>query len=140
MPERGFITRCGFTVLYVEDLERMTAFYAESLGLPIAARSAGFVAFDGAGAPLALETGGPPASGPRGRDRNPTFFQFIVHDLDAAVAELTARGVSIEGETKRGSFGALAAVRDPEGNRVGLLEPAFQRRGAPARSTFPRRG
>lgn len=116
--------RFGFAVLYVEDLNRMVAFYSGLLGLPIAERSARFVAFAGAGAPLALEAGGPPASGPRGRERNPTLFQFTVHSLAAAIEYLEARGVGVEGHVRHGAFGALAFIRDPEGNRLGLLEPA----------------
>lgn len=119
-PAVGF----GFAVLYVEDLDRMVAFYSGLLGLPIAERSARFVAFAGAGAPLALEAGGPPASGARDRERNPTLFQFTVNGLAAAIEYLEAHGVGVEGHVRHGSFGALAFIRDPEGNRLGLLEPA----------------
>lgn len=123
-PHGALTVRFGFAVLYVEDLDRMVAFYAGLLGLPIAEQSARFVAFAGVGAPLALEVGGPPVSGPRGRERNPTLFQFAVNDLAAAIEHCAKLGVDVEGEVRRGVFGALAFIRDPEGNRVGLLEPA----------------
>lgn len=123
-PHAAPAVQFGFAVLYVEDLDRMVEFYAGLLGLPIAERTARFVAFAGAGAPLALEAGGPPASGPRGRERNPTLFQFAVNDLAAALEHLASRGVGAEGGVRRGAFGALAFIRDPEGNRLGLLERA----------------
>jgi predicted enzyme related to lactoylglutathione lyase len=108
-------------VLYVADLERMTQFYRDTLGLPISERTERFVAFRGAGAPLALEAGGPAADGPRAKDRNPTLVQLAVPDITAAVAALRERGVGIEGDIRRGCFGALAFFRDPEGNRLALL-------------------
>ena len=116
------ITQIAYSVLYVADLPAMTRFYHETLGLPIAEQNARFVAFGGGGAPLALEAGGPPPGEPRGKDRNPTLVQLAVADIEAAVATLATRGVAIEGEIRRGAFGALAFFRDPEGNRLGLLQ------------------
>lgn len=116
--------RVAYCVLYVADLAAMMRFYVDVLGLSVAEENARFVAFGGGGAPLALEAGGPTAAGPRGKDRNPTLVQLAVVDIDAAVVTLAARGVPIEGEVKRGPFGALAFFRDPEGNRLALLQAA----------------
>ena len=112
----------AYSIIYVADLDAMARFYGEVLGLPIAERNARFAAFGGAAAPLALEAGGPQVGGPRAKEQNPTLFQFAVADIAAAVASLTARGLAIEGDIRRGGFGALAFFRDPEGNRLALLE------------------
>lgn len=112
----------AYSIIYVADLPAMARFYNEILGLPIGEQNARFVAFGGAAAPLALEAGGPTVSGPRAKDQNPTLFQFAVPDIAAAVNSLTERGLPIEGEIRRGGFGALAFFRDPEGNRLALLE------------------
>jgi predicted enzyme related to lactoylglutathione lyase len=114
--------RVAYSIIYAADLPAMTHFYSHTLGLPIAEQNARFVAFGDAGAPLALETGGPTPDGPRSKDRNPTLIQFAVADIEATVAELAARGVAIEGDIRRGPFGALAFFRDPEGNRLALLQ------------------
>ncbi len=114
----------AYSIIYVADLAAMAHFYSEVLGLPIVERNERFVAFGGAAAPLALEAGGPPVSGSRAKDRNPTLCQFAVVDIAAAVASLATRGLAIEGEIRRGGFGALAFFRDPEGNRLALLERA----------------
>lgn len=114
----------AYSIIYVADLPAMARFYSDVLGLPIAERNERFLAFGGAAAPLALEVGGPPIGGPRAKDQNPTLFQFAVADIVSAVAALAARGLAIEGEIRRGGFGALAFFRDPEGNRLALLERA----------------
>lgn len=115
------IDRVAYCVVYVADLDSMTRFYGDLLGLPIVERGERFVAFGGVGAPLALEAGGPPIAGPRAKDRNPTLIQFATSNIEASVAALHARGVAFEGEIRRGSYGALAPFRDPEGNRLALL-------------------
>jgi predicted enzyme related to lactoylglutathione lyase len=120
----AIIDGVAYSVIYAADLAAMVRFYEGTLGLPVTERSDRFVAFGGAGSPLAIEAGGPPVAGSRGKDRNPTLIQFAVGDIAAAVAALEARGVAIEGEIRRGPFGALAFFRDPEGNRLALLERA----------------
>lgn len=117
------IAGVAYCVLYVADLERMIRFYTETLGLPVTERGTRFVAFGGAGRPLALETGGPAITGPRDRATNPTVTQFAVVDIDRTVEQLRARGVAFEDEIRRGAYGALAFFRDPEGNRLALLQP-----------------
>jgi predicted enzyme related to lactoylglutathione lyase len=114
--------RIAYSVLYVADLPAMLHFYHDTLGLPIAEQNARFVAFSDIGAPLALETGGPTPDGPRSKDRNPTLIQFAVTNIEATIADLATRGVTIEGNIRRGPFGAFAAFRDPEGNRLALLQ------------------
>lgn len=118
------IERVAYCVIYAADLERMTHFYHDLLHLPIAERSEHFVAFGGAGAPLAIEVGGPPSDGPRAKDRNPTLIQFAVSDIERSVMALQVRGILCEGDIRHGPFGALAFFRDPEGNRLALLSPA----------------
>lgn len=112
----------AYAILYVADLPLMATFYGETLGLPIASRNERFMAFGGAAAPLALEAGGPAHNGVRGKEQNPTLWQFAVPDIEASVAMLAARGVPIEGAIKRAAFGALAFFRDPEGNCFALLQ------------------
>jgi predicted enzyme related to lactoylglutathione lyase len=118
----GLAATVGYCVTYVADLPAMTAFYQTVLGLPVVERNDRFVAFGGAGWPLALEAGGPPPAGPRPKLAHPTLWQFIVPDLDAAVATLAAAGVVLDGEVKHGRFGSLAFFHDPEGNRLALLQ------------------
>ncbi len=118
----ALIERLDFLGVPNQDPERSRRFYRDVLGLPVVEEGPRFVAFGGAGAPLALEAGGPPADGPRAKDRNPTLIQFAVADIAAGVAALRERGVPFEGDIRRGPYGALAFFRDPEGNRVELVQ------------------
>ncbi len=122
-PIAGAGLQLAYCITYVADLTVMTQFYQQVLGLPISEQNERFVAFGGAGAPLALELGGPPASGPRHKEQHPTLLQFAVPSIEQALATLAEHGLTIEGEVRRGSFGSLAFFRDPEGNRLAFLEP-----------------
>jgi predicted enzyme related to lactoylglutathione lyase len=54
-----------------------------------------------------------------------TMLNFRVHDLDAMVAQLLAKGADVAEETQdMQGVGRFGWVTDPEGNRVELWEPA----------------
>jgi predicted enzyme related to lactoylglutathione lyase len=54
-----------------------------------------------------------------------TMLNFRVHDLDAMVAQLRAKGADVAEETQdMEGAGRFGWVTDPEGNRVELWEPA----------------
>ncbi|MFB4423578.1 VOC family protein [Streptomyces sp. QL37] len=51
-----------------------------------------------------------------------TLVNLVVEDLDRALSDLAGRGITA-GETRPGSQGVrFAAVHDPDGNRVTLIE------------------
>jgi catechol 2,3-dioxygenase-like lactoylglutathione lyase family enzyme len=50
-------------------------------------------------------------------------FAIEVADLDAAVAELRAEGVTFRGDVINGTGGRQAIAEDPSGNPVELFEP-----------------
>jgi catechol 2,3-dioxygenase-like lactoylglutathione lyase family enzyme len=78
---------CGFSV---DDLDKAQAFYASTLGLTVEA--------DSVGARIHLPGGGTVFCYPK-PDHQPasfTILNFEVEDIDAAVADLTSRGVTFE--------------------------------------------
>ena len=108
-------------MIFVKDIERMSAFYQGGLGLrPLAEKSrAGWAEFDAGGSVLALhaipaefakniEITVPPAA----REDNPIKLVFQTADLAAARAQLIAHGASM-GEIR--SWGTCDGL-DPEGN------------------------
>src|SRR3972149_5892509 len=58
---------------------------------------------------------------------NNWFMEFLVRDIDAVVAELARRGVSV-GPVREEDFGRVTSFRDPEGNEIGLEEPRRSKR------------
>ena len=58
--------------------------------------------------------------GPGGWNR----IHFIVDDLDAEIARLTAEGVPFRNDVVSGPGGRQVLVEDPSGNLIELFQPA----------------
>jgi predicted enzyme related to lactoylglutathione lyase len=102
-------------IVHVDDMERMTAFYRDVLGLEPDVTGDWWTTFPTGAAMLALHGGGRIGS-------HNVRFNFDVGDLDAVRAELAARGVELS-EVRE----PIAGVRvcdgtDPEGNVFTLEE------------------
>jgi len=107
---------------HADDLERATAFYTETLGLPLIARFGPLVFIDLGGTRLLLEHAAPPA-----------MIYLEVGDLEERISELRAAGVDVVSEPHdiftdtEGVFGGTwrvesqAFIRDSEGNLLGLV-------------------
>jgi predicted enzyme related to lactoylglutathione lyase len=52
------------------------------------------------------------------------MINFRVADLDWLLEQLRAEGVEILGNTEVYEYGKFAWIRDPEGNKIELWEPA----------------
>jgi predicted enzyme related to lactoylglutathione lyase len=60
-----------------------------------------------------------------GTDAQQTMINFRVHDLDAMLEQLRAKGADVVSETQdMEGIGRFGWVNDPEGNRVELWQPA----------------
>ena len=51
------------------------------------------------------------------------MVNYIVDDLDALLAKLTASGVRIDPKREDHEDGSFAWIYDPDGNRIELWEP-----------------
>ena len=94
------------------DLEQSRAWYEDFLGLKAIAYGAGLFAL--AGTPVHLAPAAP------GTGRGGTGVYFHVDDVDAAYAELRARGYRFNEEPYDIPVGRLVTLNDPDGNIVGL--------------------
>ena len=125
-----FKAKTAFSGFSVDDLAKAKAFYAEKLGLQVDP--------DGVGVRLHLPDGGTVFAYPK-KDHQPatfTILNFVVDDIDAAVDELTGRGVRFEHydvEPKTDKKGILrgraqnrgpdiAWFKDPAGNFLSVLQ------------------
>ncbi len=109
-------------MLFVADLERMTAFYTEVMGFrPIeATKSDDWLELDTGGAGLALHAvpGGVADASSDPRELEACKLIFAVDNLDAERERLSAQGVQILDRP----WGGWDAV-DPEGNVLGFRQP-----------------
>lgn len=115
----------------VPDIERGIAFYAAAFGLQLSRRlGTDFAELLGAQAPIYLlkcDDGSVPfvgASTRRTYQRHwtPCHLDFVVHDLEAALARAVAAGATQEGEPSEHAYGRLVLLSDPFGNGVCLLQ------------------
>src|SRR5437762_6752185 len=115
----------------VDDLERGIAFYCDGLGLSLKRRfGPSWVELEGANLPVFLLGNRPPTAElgdtrvQRSFDRHwtPVHLDFIVADLDAAVARLTGLGATLDREIQQREYGRMANLADPFGNGFDLIE------------------
>jgi lactoylglutathione lyase len=118
-----------YLILIVDDLDRALGFYVDVLGLRLGHRSGGYAQLDTGATRLALytrsamaETLGlslePPAADAPGFE-----VGFKVTDVDAAFAELIARGAQpVMPPTDRFWGQRTAYVRDPDGHLIELAQ------------------
>ncbi|TMJ61151.1 MAG: VOC family protein [Alphaproteobacteria bacterium] len=115
----------------VADLERGIAFYCGGLGLSLKRRlSPSWVELDGANLPVfllgnrspAADLGGTQIQRDFARHWTPVHLDFIVPDLDAAVARLTGLGATLDRSVQQREYGRLANMADPFGNGFDLIE------------------
>ena len=119
------VTGIGGVFFKVRDVEKMSAWYREHLGIPIEDGHADF---------LWRDTDG---SGPTGRTvwslfpadtdyfgpTRPGFMiNYRVASMDRMLEQLRKSGVKIE-KAEDYDYGRFAWITDPEGNRIELWEP-----------------
>lgn len=124
-----FETTKAFSGFAVDDLEAARRFYADQLGVKTSAEpgEAGLMTLHLAGGRDTLVYEKPDCSPP-----NYTILNFEVDDVERAVDELTARGISIERYDgfdqdergiARGEGGPdIAWFKDPAGNILSVLQ------------------
>jgi catechol 2,3-dioxygenase-like lactoylglutathione lyase family enzyme len=121
----------------VDDLERGIAFYTAGLGLRLARRLGDdWAELLGGSSPIDLLANAadtPPLgeAHPQGRSYarhwTPVHLDFVVTDVDAAVARLVSAGATLERPVQERRWGRMANLADPFGHGLDLLE--FKGRG-----------
>ena len=117
--------------LDVDDMERAVAFYTQAFELRVGRRfDTGFVELLGAEAPIYLllkAAGSRPFEGAEqarayNRHWTPLHLDFVVADLDSALARAVAAGATLESAPSQHAYGRLAMLHDPFGHGFCLLE------------------
>jgi len=117
--------------LDVDDMERALEFYTKALALRVGRRfDSGFVELLGAEAPIYLlskASGTSPFDGATharsyARHWTPLHLDFVVDDLDAALARALSAGAVLEAPPSQHAYGRLALLHDPFGHGFCLLQ------------------
>lgn len=115
----------------VPDVARATDFYCQAFGLAVGRRfGAGAVELLGAQAPIYLlqkaegSTSSCAGSQRRSYARHwsPVHLDFLVDDIDSAVARAVAAGAVLEQPVRTSAWGKLATLADPFGHGVCLVQ------------------
>lgn len=110
----------GYVIVGVDDLDRAIGFYSDTLGFALqhAAPDSQYAAFDAGGMNFSIVG----AHGDSFTGRH-TGIGFHVADVDAAHAELVAKGVVFTMEPSKQPWGGyMAMFADPDGNTFYLDE------------------
>lgn len=112
MKSKPLSLKLARIVLFTNQMEAMTTFYRDVLGLKLVTDERGWKELDAGGVRIGLHSG-PPSPGKKGPK-----IAFVVKDVEAARAELTARGAKM-GKTSEGPV-QLCNGKDPDGNPIQL--------------------
>lgn len=110
--------RLAQTIVFVEDVARMQAFYQGTLGLPVITAEPGWVRLDAGGVVLALhaiKAGPQQVEPPPERLDSYVKLCFHVDGIDEARGALVAAGVRMRDVHRFGDVAFCDGI-DPEGN------------------------
>jgi catechol 2,3-dioxygenase-like lactoylglutathione lyase family enzyme len=120
-------TGLGGVFLRARDPKRLTAWYAEHLGLAVTEWGGVVFVWDECAAPEGHGTTVwslfPADTEYFGESGQAAMLNFRVDDLDALLEQLAAKGVWVDPKRQDEVNGRFAWIRDGEGNRVELWEP-----------------
>jgi predicted enzyme related to lactoylglutathione lyase len=116
----------------VPDLERAIRFYEDGLGLRLSRKLFSGTVAEMAGAPSAIyllakpegSAPTPSAAQPRAYSRHwtPVHLDFVVDDLDSAVAKAQRAGARLEAGPEALEWGRQATLSDPFGHGLCLIQ------------------
>jgi catechol 2,3-dioxygenase-like lactoylglutathione lyase family enzyme len=100
-------------ILFTNQMDAMSKFYGDVLGLKLVTTEKGWQEFAAGGARIALHSG-PPSPGRKGPK-----IVFYAEDVAAVRETLVARG-AVFGKVRQGDVLCLCDGKDPDGNPIQL--------------------
>jgi catechol 2,3-dioxygenase-like lactoylglutathione lyase family enzyme len=120
----GHITGVGGIFFKAKDPKALAAWYRDVLGMPLEAWGGAMLRYDAPQHPPAVVWSAFPATTKYFAPSNGEFMiNYAVDQMDAFLARLKEKGVTILKQTDDDPNGRFAWVLDPEGNKVELWEP-----------------
>ena len=121
----------GGVFLYAEDPKKLADWYSRHFGLALMEWEPGscyglvFDSTDPDGTSAQTVFSLQKAKGPLGEGRPECMVNWRVADLETFCAELESAGIAVE-KQEDCEYGSFAWIRDPEGHRVELYQPAVE--------------
>jgi predicted enzyme related to lactoylglutathione lyase len=109
-------------IVFTPAADEVRAFFRDTLGLSHVDAGSGWLVFALPPAELAVHPSDEPGQG----------FYLMTEDLDATVAALAERGITLASPITDQRWGRLTAIALPGGTEIGLYEPRHPR---PTRSS-----
>ncbi len=120
----GHITGVGGLFIKSPDPKALAAWYRDVLGLKIEAWGGAILPYDAPGHPPVLTWSAfPAATGYMAPSQREFMINFAVDDLDAILARLAAKGVTVIKRDDADANGRFAWILDPDGTKVELWQP-----------------
>jgi len=121
----GRITGIGGVFFKAKDPKALAAWYRDVLGLPLESWGGAMLRYDAPSHPPVLVWNAFSASTDYFAPSTSTFMiNYAVDDLDAFLARLRTKGVSVLNQSNDDANGKFAWILDPEGNKIELWQPA----------------
>ena len=109
----------AYTVIYVSDIDKSTAFYRDVLGIPVDYVVPGWTQFKSRGAALVLHS---KLEHQSNQAEQKVHVTFRVDDLDLVHKKLTVQSVRFLAPPATAGFGKHATFFDLDGNAIDLVE------------------
>ncbi|HEY5735705.1 MAG TPA: VOC family protein [Nitrosopumilus sp.] len=120
------IKKVGNVILAVKDIDKSLQFYHEIIGLPIRNQRRSWVDLGTSGALLSLHPASLTEKHIGSSIENGITIGFLVGDVQSAVDELKAKGVTIHRDIVEKDAGKNAVILDPDEYLISLFEPNFE--------------
>jgi catechol 2,3-dioxygenase-like lactoylglutathione lyase family enzyme len=121
----GRITGVGGVFIKSKDPKALARWYRDVLGLPLEAWGGAILKYDAPGHPPVLTWNAfPSTTGYMNPSTREFMIDFAVDDLDAFLARLQDKGVSVLKREDDGATGRFAWILDPDGTKIELWQPA----------------
>jgi predicted enzyme related to lactoylglutathione lyase len=123
-PPAGHITGVGGIFFKAKDPKTLAAWYRDVLGMPVEAWGGAALRYDAPKHPPALAWNAFPATTKYfAPSTSGLMINYAVDDMDALLARLQSKGVTIIKRDDNDPNGRFTWILDPEGNKVELWEP-----------------
>jgi catechol 2,3-dioxygenase-like lactoylglutathione lyase family enzyme len=121
----GHITGFGGVFVKSKDPKALAHWYRDVLGVPLEAWGGAMLRYDAPGHPPAVTWNAfPAASGYMAPSTREFMMNFAVDDLDAFLARLKDKGVTVLKRDDTDPSGKFAWILDPDGTKIELWQPA----------------